>query len=130
MEKIEHQHHKPNFGKKAADKVTAIIGSWKFILIQLGIVILWVIINIFAWAYQWDPRPFILLNLLLSVQAAFAAPIIMMSQNRMSEHDRRKMEMDYSTDRKSEKEIEGIKTQLNRIEHEKIKKILEILERK
>lgn len=116
-DKIEHQHHKSNIGQKAADKVTAVIGSWKFILIQLFIVFLWIVLNIFAWAYQWDPRPFILLNLLLSVQAAFAAPIIMMSQNRMSEHDRRKMEIDLATDRKAEKEIEAIQKQLNRIEN-------------
>lgn len=130
MDPNQNHHPKPTLGQRAADRVTGIIGSWKFIITQLVLVVLWIIINIIGWAYHWDPRPFILLNLLLSVQAAFAAPIIMMSQNRTAERDRRKAEMDLATDRLAEREIKQIHEHLEKIEDEKLKKILEILEKR
>ncbi len=64
------------------------MGSWRFIIVQTLVVILWVAINLAAVALRWDPYPFILLNLLFSTQAAYAAPVIMMSQNRQSAKDR------------------------------------------
>lgn len=79
---------------------------------------------------SWDSHPFIFLTLILSVQAAYAAPIILMSQNRAEERDRKKFEIDLATDRKAEREIKEIKKQLNRVENDKIKRILEILEKK
>ncbi|GBE16448.1 hypothetical protein BMS3Abin15_00264 [bacterium BMS3Abin15] len=110
-------YNKPTLGDKSADKVTKTIGSWKFIIIQTILIIIWIIINVIAWISQWDPYPFILLNLLLSVQAAFAAPVIMMSQNRMADKDRKKVEMDLAMDRKADRDITEIKKQLNRIEN-------------
>jgi len=69
-------------GQRIADTVAANMGSWRFIIVQSIILIIWIILNVTAYVYQWDPYPFILLNLALSFQAAYAAPFIMMSQNR------------------------------------------------
>lgn len=107
---------KPTSGQKLADNVSAVIGSWRFILIQSIILLAWLALNITAWIKHWDPYPFILLNLMLSFQAAYAAPIIMMSQNRMSEKDRQKAERDFATNRKAEREIEDMQADLARIE--------------
>ena len=85
-------------------------------------------LNLTAWFFHWDPYPFILLNLTLSFQAAYAAPIIMMSQNREAARDRRKREADLATDRKSERGIVAIQKHLNSIERNKLEKILKILE--
>ena len=120
---------KPNFGEKAADKIASGMGSWKFIIIQSVILVIWVALNLTAWFLHWDPYPFILLNLALSFQAAYAAPIIMMSQNRTAARDRRKSEADLATDRKSERGIAAIQKHLNSLERNKLAKILEILER-
>lgn len=79
---------KPSFGQKAADFVTSAIGSWKFIVIQSCILSVWVVLNITAFIHHWDPYPFILMNLILSLQAAYTAPVIMMSNNRQSAKDR------------------------------------------
>lgn len=118
------------FGERASDKITAIIGSWKFIIIQSIIFGIWVILNAVAWMSHWDPYPFILLNLALSFQAAYAAPIIMMSQNRDAERDRKKWEMDLATDKKAEREICAISEKLEQLDRNKIDRILEILEKK
>lgn len=130
-EQVNHNHnHKPSIGQNTADKIASVVGSWKFLIIQSVVLFFWVILNIVAWVEHWDPYPFILLNLMLSFQAAYAAPIILMSQNLATERDRRKSAADLATDRKAEREIEEIKKQLNRIENDKIKKILEMLEKK
>lgn len=121
---------KSTLGQKAADRVAEVIGSWKFIIIQMIILLLWMVVNAVAWINHWDPYPFILLNLVLSFQAAFAAPVIMMSQNRTAERDRKKAEADLATDRKAEREIEELQAQLGKIEKTKLDKILEILEKK
>jgi uncharacterized membrane protein len=104
-------------GEKAADKVTKIAGSWTFIISFLIILILWMAANVYAWINTWDPYPFILLNLVLSCLAAIQAPIILMSQNRQSQKDRQRTEYDYAVNRKSAREIDEIKKQLNRIEN-------------
>src|SRR5476649_1256375 len=80
---------------KIAEAVVKVIGSWNFIVIQTIILICWSILNIIAAFEHWDPYPFILLNLILSLQAAYAAPIIMMSQNRQAERDRLEAHNDY-----------------------------------
>lgn len=82
---------KETIGMKMADLLTGILGSWRFILIQSGVLGVWVLLNVFGVIHPWDPYPFILLNLALSLQAAFAAPIIMMSQNRQAEKDRKNL---------------------------------------
>ena len=113
--------------KKVADKFTAFLGSWKFILFQTIFFVLWILLNIAAFTEHWDPFPFILLNLLVGFQAAYAAPIILMSDNRAAERDRKKAALDLATDRKAEREIEQIQEHLKRIEKEKLDKILEII---
>jgi len=121
--------HKSNFGEKASDKIAKCVGSWKFIIVQSVILAIWIILNLTAWILNWDPYPFILLNLALNFQAAYAAPIIMMSQNRTAARDRRKSEVDLATDRKSERGIAAIQKHLNSLERNKLAKILEALEK-
>ncbi len=106
------------FGQRAADKLTAWVGSWTFIIFFLSVLVVWIILNSYylLLANNWDPYPFILLNLVLSCVAAIQAPIILMSQNRESQKDRQRAEYDYAVNRKAEKEIEDIKEQLTRIE--------------
>jgi hypothetical protein len=106
------------------------MGSWKFIVAQTIIVFVWVIVNLYVWIYRWDPYPFILLNLLFSTQAAYAAPIIMMSQNRQSQRDREHAEQDYIVNKQSKKEIEEIKHKLDSIDQNKLDKIIELLKNK
>ena len=96
----------PTFGQRLADGVAATIGSWRFIGLQSTAIALWITANVWVGAGAWDPFPFILLNLLLSFQAAYTAPAIMMSQNRLSEQDRRHAESDYEVNIKAELEIE------------------------
>jgi len=93
-------------GQRIADAVASGMGSWRFIIIQSTLLFIWVVLNLVAWVDHWDPYPFILLNLALSFQAAYAAPFIMMSQNRQGDVDRRKAEEDYRINIKAELEIE------------------------
>ncbi len=92
-------------GQRAADKVTKIVGSWRFIIGQSILLVVWMILNVTAWVNHWDPYPFILMNLFLSMQAAFTAPIIMMSQNRQSLRDRLEAQNDFLVNKKAEEEI-------------------------
>lgn len=121
--KITHPNKLPKtFGQRAADNLTEYMGSWGFIISFLIFLFLWMSINIYGWIHTWDPYPFILLNLVLSCLAAIQAPIILMSQNREAQKDRQRSEYDYAVNRKAEKEVELIKTQLSRIER-KLEKI-------
>lgn len=124
-----HEKHKSEskFGQHLADMVASGMGSWRFIIIQTLIVAAWMILNVIGFIHHWDAYPFILLNLLFSTQAAYAAPIIMMAQNRQSERDRHHAEQDYKTNLAAKKEIEQLLERLNTIEIEKLDKILEIL---
>ncbi len=126
-----HRQHKESmqYGDKIADSVAAGMGSWKFIIIQTLIVIIWMTLNVIGFVNHWDSYPFILLNLIFSTQAAYAAPIIMMSQNRQSERDRLHAEADYMTNLEAKKEIEALQIQLNKMETEKLDKILLLLEK-
>lgn len=125
-----HDKHAENltFGQRTADKLASFMGSWEFIIIQSAIVVLWIIINIIAFMFHWDPYPFILLNLLFSTQAAYAAPIIMMSQNRQNERDRFHAKEDFITNVQAKKEIEELQKSLSRIENDKLNKIIELLQ--
>jgi uncharacterized membrane protein len=96
----------PTRGQRLADRVASTIGSWRFIIFQSSAIVLWIIGNVLTGVGAWDPYPFILLNLLLSFQAAYTAPAIMMSQNRQSEMDRKHAENDYEINVKAELEIE------------------------
>ena len=109
-----------------ANKITKAVGSWKFIIFQSILLAIWIILNITAWINHWDPYPFILLNLVLSFQAAYTAPVILMSENRQANRDRQKEALDLATDRKAEREIEEIKIQLDRLEKNKIDQILDM----
>ncbi len=100
---LKEHHH--NLGGRLADQIAAFMGSWSFIIIQTVFVAAWMILNVTAFVYQWDVYPFILLNLLFSTQAAYAAPIIMMSQNRQSARDRIQAEHDYEVNENSLKLI-------------------------
>jgi uncharacterized membrane protein len=96
------------FGQRAADRVASTMGSWRFIIMQTILLMAWVILNAVAWIQHWDPYPFILMNLVLSLQAAYAAPIIMMSQNRQAARDRVEAHNDYLVNLKSEEGIQAI----------------------
>jgi uncharacterized membrane protein len=95
-------------GLRAADRVAQIVGSWKFIIIQSIILISWACLNGVAWVFHWDPYPFILMNLFLSMQAAYTAPVIMMSQNRQMLKDRLESHNDFQVNQKAEEEIRAI----------------------
>lgn len=117
-----------SFGQKLADKVANGMGSWTFIISQTIFVILWMALNAVGFIYHWDVYPFILLNLLFSTQAAYAAPIIMMAQNRQNERDRIQAQKDYQTNTEAKMEIEALQQKLNSIEVEKLDKIIQMLE--
>lgn len=125
-----HQKHRENlnFSSRLADTVANGMGSWKFIIVQTILVLLWMGLNIVAYTYAWDPYPFILLNLVFSTQAAYAAPIIMMSQNRQNERDRAQAQSDYQTNIDAKLEIEALTKKLELIEIYKLDKIIELLE--
>lgn len=121
-------HDSLGFGQRLADSVAKGMGSWKFIIIQSVIVLIWMSCNIVGFIYHWDVYPFILLNLLFSTQAAYAAPIIMMAQNRQNERDRVHAEEDFKTNKEAKLEIESLQRQLNQIELDKLDKIIQMLE--
>jgi len=102
-------------GQKISDGVAEMMGSWRFIIIQSTLLSAWVVLNISAYINHWDPYPFILLNLALSFQAAYAAPIIMMSQNRQAEKDRMQSRNDYEVDMKAEMEIMQLHEKFNEL---------------
>lgn len=124
----EKHHAKLSFGGRLADEVAKGMGSWKFIIVQTILVILWMGLNLVGFIFHWDAYPFILLNLLFSTQAAYAAPIIMMSQNRQSERDRLHAEQDYRTNKDAKQEIEALAILLKSIEVDKLDKIIELLQ--
>ena len=126
-----HQKHKDemSFGQRLADSVATGMGSWRFIIIQTVIVVLWMALNVVAFLDHWDPYPYILLNLLFSTQAAYAAPIIMMAQNRQGERDRAQADEDFRTNVEAKKEIEQLQVLLNKIELDKLDKIISMLEK-
>ena len=126
-----HARHRTQltFGQRVADAVAATMGSWTFIIAQSVILMLWIILNVIAWISHWDPYPFILLNLALSFQAAYAAPFIMISQNRQAERDRHQAEEDFRTNVEAEHRIEALQRKLAAIEANKLDRIIEILEK-
>lgn len=131
IKKTWHDLHKESlgFGQRLADNVANGMGSWRFIIIQTIIVAIWMVLNVIAFAYKWDLYPFVLLNLVFSTQAAYAAPIIMMAQNRQSERDRAQADADYQTNCEAKIEIEQLLKKLNSIEADKLDKIIALLEK-
>lgn len=132
------------FGQKMADKVASFGGSWLFILIFLCVMFIWILLNSFILINlnrSFDPYPYILLNLILSMIAAIQAPIILMSQNRQTDKDRLRAEHDYEVNLKSELEIIGLHNKIDSlkekqweeliaIEQEQIKLLKELIEDK
>lgn len=106
---------KYTLGQRAADAIAKFAGSWAFIFSFAGVLALWMIINIIMATKAFDPYPFILLNLVLSCVAAIQAPLIMMSQNRQEEKDRRRAENDYKVNLKTEIMIEALYDKVNAI---------------
>ena len=102
-----------SFGNRIADTVARFGGSWSFILSCLGILTVYVCVNVTLSRSAWDPYPFILLNLFLSMLAAIQAPIIMMSQNRQDAKDRVRSELDYDVNRRAAADIQGLARKLN-----------------
>ena len=110
-------------GQRIADSVAATMGSWRFIIIQTTILFFWIVLNVTAYIQRWDPYPFILLNLALSFQAAYAAPFIMMSQNRQQDIDRRAAETDYQINIKAELEIELLHQKLDQLRETEVQQL-------
>jgi uncharacterized membrane protein len=113
---VEHETAR-SLGQRIADRVAAVVGSWPFIIGQSALLALWIVFNVWLMVMAatrpgllraWDPYPFILLNLMLSFQAAYTGPVVMMSQNRQNEKDRLMAKGDYEVNRKAEEEIEVI----------------------
>jgi uncharacterized membrane protein len=124
-------------GQRVADFVTGMLGSWPFIITQTAVLFAWVLVNVYlvsmvlfkpGYLKAWDPYPFILLNLVLSLQAAYTGPVVMMSQNRQAERDRLSAQLDYEVNQKAEQEIEII---MNHLAHqdELIGQIIERLDK-
>ena len=101
------------FGERIADKVAGFGGSWRFIILFAVTLISYTLVNIVLRGKAWDPYPFILLNLFLSMLAAIQAPVIMMSQNRQDTKDRVRSELDFDVNRRSETEIQALSRKLN-----------------
>jgi len=116
-------------GQHIADAVASTMGSWRFIIIQSTILFAWIVLNAVAWIRHWDPYPFILLNLALSFQAAYAAPFIMMSQNRQADVDRLKAEEDYKVNIKAELEIELLHQKIDELREREILALAQSVER-
>jgi uncharacterized membrane protein len=116
-------------GERVADAVAAGMGSWPFIIIQTALLAIWIVLNVTAWVQQWDPYPFILLNLALSFQAAYAAPFIMMSQNRQAAIDRAAAETDYRINAKAELEIELLHQKLDLLRETEVSELIQIIRR-
>jgi uncharacterized membrane protein len=114
-------------GQRVADKVASTVGSWRFIIIQSVLLVIWMILNVTAWVEQWDPYPFILLNLALSFQAAYTAPIIMMSQNRQSQIDRQAAESDYQINCKAELEIELLHQKIDQLREQEVLELRKVI---
>ncbi|HLO29475.1 MAG TPA: DUF1003 domain-containing protein [Anaerolineales bacterium] len=112
----ELEEEQMTFGQRVADRVADTIGSWPFIITQSIILAVWITLNVSAWINRWDPYPFILLNLMLSFQAAYAGPVIMMSQNRQSAKDRLAAEIDHQVNTKAELEIGNLIRRLDELE--------------
>jgi uncharacterized membrane protein len=120
--RADHEQPGPELtlGQRVADSVAAGMGSWRFIIIQSSILLAWIIFNVATGAHHWDPYPFILLNLALSFQAAYAAPFIMMSQNRQQDIDRAAAQNDYKVNLKAELEIELLHQKLDQLREQEV----------
>jgi uncharacterized membrane protein len=114
-------------GERLSDLVAATVGSWRFIVIQSGLLVAWLIANAAFGSNAWDPYPFILLNLMLSFQAAYTAPIIMMSQNRQADVDRIRSIADYQVNIRSEAEISLLHEKIDLLREQQVAELITLL---
>jgi uncharacterized membrane protein len=114
-------------GERLSDLVAATVGSWRFILIQSGLLLAWLIANIASGGNAWDPYPFILLNLMLYFQAAYTAPIIMMSQNRQADIDRIRSIADYQVNIRAEAEISLLHEKIDLLREQQVAELISLL---
>ena len=121
-EKKERDERQRTFGERMADAVNRGMGSWRFILIQTAVILIWVAANTFALVHHWDPYPFLLMNICLSLQAAYAAPLIQLAQNRAQDRDAILQEFLRVENEKEEKHIEEILALLKELREEQRKK--------
>ncbi|MBI2436482.1 MAG: DUF1003 domain-containing protein [Candidatus Magasanikbacteria bacterium] len=112
---ITAHHQNLTFGQRASDYMSTFMGSWTFLFAFAGILLIWIAVNVYAYWMQWDPYPFILLNLVLSCLASVQAPIIMMSENRQAQRDRMAAQYDHAVNRKAEREIQNMQKDLEEI---------------
>jgi len=119
---------KASWSERIADSVAHFGGSWTFIIIFIAFIAIYSLINILLRKRAWDPYPFILLNLFLSMLAAIQAPVIMMSQNRQDTKDRLRGELDYDVNRRAESEIQALAGKLNLLD-EKTAEVLNLVRR-
>lgn len=115
-------------GARLADKVAEVVGSWQFVITQSLMLFLWIAFNSNAYIQHWDGYPFILLNLMLSFQAAYTAPIIMMSQNRQAAIDRAEAKHDHEVNLKSELEIELLHDKFNLLREAELAEMITLLQ--
>ena len=119
--------HELTLGDRVSDGVARVVGSWRFIIIQSVLLVIWMGLNVTAFVEQWDPYPFILLNLALSFQAAYTAPILMMSQNRQSNIDRQAAQHDYDINIKAELEVELLHQKVDMMREKEIAELIGII---
>ena len=136
LDRLRHRKREPSpaasprltTGQRIADKVASAMGSWPFIIIQTGILVLWMALNVTAAVHHWDPYPFILLNLALSFQAAYSAPFIMMSQNRQATIDRADAQHDYDVNIRAELEIKLLHEKVDQLRSTEIARLVEVVQ--
>jgi len=116
-------------GQRLSDLVASTIGSWRFVLVQSGLLMAWIVGNVAVGPSAWDPYPFILLNLLLSFQAAYTAPIIMMSQNRQSDVDRSRALADYQVNLRAEADITLLHEKIDLLREQQFMEMTNLLKR-
>jgi uncharacterized membrane protein len=114
-------------GERLSDLVAATVGSWRFIVIQSGLLVAWLIANVAFGGNAWDPYPFILLNLMLSFQAAYTAPVIMMSQNRQADIDRIRSIADYQVNIRAEAEISLLHEKIDLLREQQVAELITLL---
>ncbi|HMJ38937.1 MAG TPA: DUF1003 domain-containing protein [Verrucomicrobiae bacterium] len=103
-------HDEATFGEMLADKIASSIGSWTFLMVQTTAVIAWLVLNIYGFVHRWDPFPFILLNLLFSVQAAYTGPVLLLAGNRQAQKDRLTLEhAAYEADKADDQNVQILK---------------------
>lgn len=123
----ENETEESTFGQRLADKLATKVGSWTFINVQSAILAGWIGLNVMPGVPHWDESPFILLNLVFSFASAYTAPVVLMSQNRQSETDRKKAELDYKVNVKAGQNIELIHEKIDNLQSQQLKELVQVV---